>query len=131
VFYLQGDPFNEKDLLRAEAHKAKACIIFNDKNSKDPFSGDQQAIIVGSFIKKFVYNHNRVLAQKNLTLRSLMDFSNSSFRLCLQLNKPNKDEYQEQSNKQENIEKKEQSNQNDSQEKPKENNFNHILRPLV
>ena len=88
VFYLQGDPFNEKDLLRAEAHKAKACIIFNDKNSKDPFSGDQQAIIVGSFIKKFVYNHNRVLAQKNLTLRSLMDFSNSSFRLCLQLNKP-------------------------------------------
>ena len=89
VFYLQGDPFNEKDLLRAEAHKAKACIIFNDKNSKYPFSGDQQSIIVGSFIKKFVYNHNRVLAQKNLTLKSLIDFSNSSFRLCLQLNKPN------------------------------------------
>ena len=89
VFYLQGDPFNEKDLLRAEAHKAKACIIFNDKNSKYPFSGDQQSIIVGTFIKKFVYNHNRVLAQKNLTLKSLIDFSNSSFRLCLQLNKPN------------------------------------------
>ena len=80
VFYLQGDVFNEKDLLRAEAHKAKACIIFNDKNSKYPFSGDQQSIIVGTFIKKFVYNHNRVLAQKNLTLKSFIDFSNSSFR---------------------------------------------------
>ena len=89
VFYLEGDPFNEKDLLRAEAHKAKACIIFNDKNSKYPFSGDQQCIILGSFIKKFVYNHNRVLAKKNLTLKSLIDFSSSSFRLCLQLNKPN------------------------------------------
>ena len=89
VFYLQGDPFNEKDLLRAEAQKAKACIIFNDKNSKYPFSGDQQSIIVGTFIKKFVYNHNRVLAKKNLTLKSLIDFSNSSFRLCIQLNKPN------------------------------------------
>ena len=89
VFYLQGDPFNEKDLLRAEAHKAKACIIFNDKNSKYPFSGDQQGIIVGTFIKKFVYNHNHVLAEKNLTLKNLLDFSNSSFRLCLQLNKPN------------------------------------------
>ena len=89
VFYLQGDAFNEKDLLRAEAHKAKACIIFNDKNSKYPFSGDQQSIIVGTFIKKFVYNHNRVLAQKNLTLKSFIDFSNSSFRLCIQLNKPN------------------------------------------
>ena len=89
VFYLQGDHFNEKDLLRAEAHKAKACIIFNDKNSKYPFSGDQQSIILGTFIKKFVYNHNRVLAQKNLTLKSFIDFSNTSFRLCLQLNKPN------------------------------------------
>ena len=89
VFYLQGDPFNERDLLRAEAHKAKACIIFNDKNSKYPFSGDQQSIIVGTFIKKFVYNHNRVLAEKNLTLKNFLDFSNTSFRLCLQLNKPN------------------------------------------
>ena len=89
LFYLQGDPFNEKDLLRAEAQTAKACIIFNDKNSKYPFSGDQQSIIVGTFIKKFVYNHNRVSAKKNLTLKSLIDFSNSSFRLCIQLNKPN------------------------------------------
>ena len=89
IFYLQGDPFNERDLLRAEAHKAKACIIFNDKNSKYPLSGDQQSIIMGTFIKKFVYNHNRVSAKKNLTLKSLIDFSNSSFRLCIQLNKPN------------------------------------------
>jgi len=89
VYYLQGDPFNERDLLRAEAQKAKACIIFNCKNSKYPLSGDQQSIIMGTFIKKFVYNHNRVLAQKNLTLKSLIDFSNSSFRLCIQLNKPN------------------------------------------
>ena len=76
VFYLEGDPFKERDLLRADAHKAKACIIFNDKNSKDPFSGDQQCILLGTFIKKFVYNHNRFLAQKNLSLRSLIDFSN-------------------------------------------------------
>ena len=89
VFYLEGDPFNERDLLRADAQKAKACIIFNDKNSKDPFSGDQQCILLGTFIKKFVYNHNLFLAQKNLSLRSLIDFSNFSFHLCLQLNKPN------------------------------------------
>ena len=89
VFYLQGDPFNEKDLLRAEAQSAKACIIFNDKHSKYPSSGDQQSIIVGTFIKKFVYNHNKVSAKKNLTLKSLIDFSSCNFRLCIQLNKPN------------------------------------------
>ena len=44
VFYLQGDSIKKEDLLRAEAHKSKACIIFNDKNSKYPIYGDRQCI---------------------------------------------------------------------------------------
>ena len=89
VFYLQGDSIKKEDLLRAEAHKSKACIIFNDKNSKYPIYGDRQCIFIGAYIKKFVYNYNHDLAQKDLTLKSLIDYSSSSFRLCMQLNKSN------------------------------------------
>ena len=88
VFYLEGDPLNEKDLLRADVHKAKACVIFNDKNSKDPYSGDHQSLFLGIFIKKFVYNHNREQKKNDITLTELMNYSNTSFHICLQLNKP-------------------------------------------
>ena len=88
VFYLEGDPLNEKDLLRADVHKAKACVIFNDKNSKDPYSGDHQSLFLGIFIKKFVYNHNRDQSKNDITFTELMNYSNTSFHICLQLNKP-------------------------------------------
>ena len=88
VFYLEGDPLNEKDLLRADVHKAKACVIFNDKNSKDPYSGDHQSLFLGIFIKKFVYNHNRNQSKNDITFTELMNYSNTSFHICLQLNKP-------------------------------------------
>ena len=88
VFYLEGDPLNEKDLLRADVHKAKACVIFNDKNSKDPYSGDHQSLFLGIFIKKFVYNHNRDQSKNDITFTELMNYSNTSFHVCLQLNKP-------------------------------------------
>ena len=88
VFYLEGDPLNEKDLLRADVHKAKACVIFNDKNSKDPYSGDHQSLFLGIFIKKFVYNHNRDQNKNDITFNELMNYSNTSFHICLQLNKP-------------------------------------------
>ena len=88
VFYLEGDPLNEKDLLRADVHKAKACVIFNDKNSKDPYSGDHQSLFLGIFIKKFVYNYNRDQSKNDITFTELMNYSNTSFHICLQLNKP-------------------------------------------
>lgn len=88
VFYLEGDPLNEKDLLRADVHKAKACVIFNDKNSKDPYSGDHQSLFLGIFIKKFVYNHNRDQSKNNISFTELVNYSNTSFHICLQLNKP-------------------------------------------
>lgn len=88
VFYLEGNPLNEKDLLRADVHKSKACIIFNDKNSKDPYSGDHQSLFLGIFIKKFVYNYNRDQSKNNVSFNDFLSFSNPSFHLCLQLNKP-------------------------------------------
>ena len=40
------------------------------------------------FIKKFVYNHNREQKKNDITLTELMNYSNTSFHICLQLNKP-------------------------------------------
>ena len=88
VFYLEGNPLNEKDLLRADVHKSKACIIFNDKNSKDPYSGDHQSLFLGIFIKKFVYNYNRDQTKTNISFTDFISYSCPSFHLCLQLNKP-------------------------------------------
>lgn len=85
IFYLQGDPLNEKDLLRADTHKAKACIIFNNKNSKDPYSMDHQSLFLGIFIKKFVYNYN---LKESIDSNEKVIQENQSFHLCMQLNKP-------------------------------------------
>lgn len=74
LIYLEGDPMNAKDLIRADIGKAKACIIFNDKLSNDPYSSDHQNLLLGIFIKKFVYNYN--IEEKS---------TNKNFRLCMQL----------------------------------------------
>jgi hypothetical protein len=76
ICYLEGDPMNEKDLLRADIAKAKACVIFNNKNSHDPHSSDHQNLLLGLYIKKFVYT----LCEETNSV--------SSFRLCVQLIKP-------------------------------------------
>ena len=88
IFYLQGDGLNEKDLLRADVPRAKACIIFNNKNSKDPHSGDHQSLFLGIFIKKFVYTYNNDQLKNATNLNQLLLSTNTSFHLCMQLNKP-------------------------------------------
>jgi voltage-gated potassium channel Kch len=57
IIYLQGDPMNKEDLLRADILNAKSCIIFTNKNSLKKYNGDQQALLLAIFIKKFYY-HN-------------------------------------------------------------------------
>lgn len=56
IIYLQGDPMNSSDLLRTDLLNAKSCIIFTNKNSKDPSSGDHQSLLLAIFIKKFYYH---------------------------------------------------------------------------
>ena len=88
IYYLQGDPLNDKDLLRADAPRSKACIIFNNKNSKDPHSGDHQSLFLGIYIKKFVYNFNKDQVKNANNISEILSFTNPSFHLCMQLNKP-------------------------------------------
>jgi hypothetical protein len=44
-----------ENLLRADILKAKACIIFCDKNASDLSSEDQQEIFLALYVKKFYY----------------------------------------------------------------------------
>ncbi|MCQ2815745.1 MAG: calcium-activated potassium channel [archaeon] len=88
VYYLQGDPLQEKDLLRGDTQNSRACIIFNNKNSKDPFSMDHQSLFLGIFIKKFVYNYNHDLMKNTENEEEKMALDNPYFHLCMQLNKP-------------------------------------------
>jgi len=57
-------------------------------NSKYPFSGDQQCILLGTFIKKFVYTYNNDLIKNATNLNQLLLSTNTCFHLCMQLNKP-------------------------------------------
>ncbi len=93
IIYLEGDPMNEKDLLRADICKAKACIIFIDKNSVDSFSSDHKNILLGINIKKFVFNINNkpigtIIKKDSVKTLENLSNSNTNFRLCIQLIKP-------------------------------------------
>ena len=79
IHWLEGDPMTDKDLTRGDILKSKACVIFNNKNSSDPYSSDHRNILLAVYIKKFVYNNSEV-AQK--------DNGYCNFRLFLQLIKP-------------------------------------------
>jgi hypothetical protein len=70
IIYLQGDPMNNDDLLRADILNAKSCIIFTNKNSSDKYRGDHQSLLLAFFVKKFYY-HN--------TLENFID--NNKFNL--------------------------------------------------
>lgn len=76
IHYLEGNPMNDRDLLRGDIIKAKACVIFNNKNSADPNSSDHRNILLALYVKKFVYNNSE----------NTNGFCN--FRLSLQLIKP-------------------------------------------
>ena len=107
IIYLQGDPMNSNDLLRTDILNAKSCIIFTNKNSKDPSSGDHQSLLLAIFIKKFYYHQTleKYIDKKKeehfLTKSShqskitniFKSNKNSLFRICLQLNKPESTSY--------------------------------------
>ena len=102
IIYLQGDPMNNDDLLRADILNAKSCVIFTKKNSMDQQNGDQQALLLAIYIKKFYYHNTlenyfkenkpkNALTKKDLKNRIRYLFKkdrNGLFRLCLQMNKP-------------------------------------------
>ena len=82
LIYIQGDSSSDDDLLRADIVNAKACIVFTDKNSKDPISEDQLNTLKCLHIKKYVY----LTWLKNLRSNEAKTYP--EFRLCIQLNKP-------------------------------------------
>ena len=107
IIYLQGDPMNNNDLLRADILNAKSCIIFTNKNTKDPYSGDHQSLLLATFIKKFYYH---MTLEKNLETNKLEEIfltktslkkkissifkkNKNTFRVCLQLNRPESTNY--------------------------------------
>ncbi len=107
IIYLQGDPMDNNDLLRADILNAKSCIIFTNKNSKDPYSGDHQSLLLATFIKKFYYHmtlekylDNNQLEENFMTktslkkkISSIFKRNKNTFRICLQLNRPESTNY--------------------------------------
>jgi potassium large conductance calcium-activated channel subfamily M alpha protein 1 len=107
ITYLQGDAMDSSDLLRADILNAKSCIIFTNKNSLDPYSGDHQSLLLATFIKKFFYHRtlenyfdNNKEEENFLTKTSLKKKINTIFkknknifRICLQLNRPESTNY--------------------------------------
>lgn len=69
--YLKGNPMIDRDLKRAKAASAKACILLTNKYGSDSFSSDHKNILTALAIKKYVYYH-----------------TNENMRLCMQLIKP-------------------------------------------
>lgn len=69
--YLKGNPMLDKDLKRAMAIKAKACILLTNKYGNDSFSVDHKNILTGLAIKKYVQH-----------------YTGENMRLCMQLIKP-------------------------------------------
>ncbi|OAF70478.1 hypothetical protein A3Q56_01757 [Intoshia linei] len=45
LFYLQGSPLNQYDLLRCSIDSAKACFLFIDRNSSDRMACDKETIL--------------------------------------------------------------------------------------
>ena len=101
IFYLQGDPMDENNLLRVDLLNAKSCIIFTDKNSIDPYSGDHQSLLLAIYVKKFFYHSTieKYLSENKIQYSTYMQtsetqlrminniFRNNIFRICLQLNR--------------------------------------------
>ena len=105
IIYLQGDPMNGNDLLRADVLNAKSCIIFTKKNNSLENHGDHQYLLLAFFIKKFYYHNilekyidnnksnlnENLFNTKNFKRKINAIFKNNKnchFRVCLQLNRP-------------------------------------------
>ena len=107
ITYLQGDAMDSTDLLRADILNAKSCIIFTNKNSLDPYSGDHQSLLLATFIKKFFYHmtlekyfNNNKEEENFLTktsvkkkINTIFKKNKNIFRICLQLNRPESTNY--------------------------------------
>ena len=106
IIYLQGDPMNKEDLLRADILNAKSCIIFTNKNSLVKYNGDQQALLLAIFIKKFYYHNtlenyfkeNKFIPSNKKELKKKINNifkkeKNAYFRICLQINRPESCEF--------------------------------------
>ena len=59
VVYLAGRVLNYKDLARAEAQKAEACVFLTNKNSKCSSEEDYKNILNALSVKKYVYDTNK------------------------------------------------------------------------
>ena len=98
IYYLQGDPMKSENLLRADILKAKACIIFCDKNASDLSSEDQQEIFLALYVKKFYYvtTLDNMISEAKKELKIMNSSSQlnpknllkgNNFKIILQLNK--------------------------------------------
>lgn len=63
----------ERDLKRAAANEAKACVLLNNKNVSDSHAADHKNILTGLAIKKYVDHITK---------------GENNIRLCMQLIKP-------------------------------------------
>ncbi len=54
--YIQGNPFDTKALLRANAETAAGCIILSEKHPADPLACDQRNILTALAVKTHVYH---------------------------------------------------------------------------
>lgn len=59
LHYLNGNPFESKDLGRAVTEKAKACIIMTNMKTSDPYGADQKNILTGLAVKKYVFEKTK------------------------------------------------------------------------
>ena len=73
VHYLNGNPIDARDLLRAVTEKAKVCILMTNMKSRDPEGMDHKNILTGLALKKYVLDRTN---------------NKISIRLCMQLIKP-------------------------------------------
>ncbi len=107
ITYLQGDAMDSSDLLRADILNSRSCIIFTNKNSLDPYSGDHQSLLLATFIKKFFYHKtlekyfdNNKEDENFITktsfkkkINTIFKKNKNIFRICLQLNRPESTNY--------------------------------------
>jgi hypothetical protein len=92
LFYLQGNPMYDEDLLRADILNSKAAVIFTNQNCDDPFSADHMSLLIALYIKKFYYN-TCIEINNSINITNYNFKLHHNFRLCLQLNKPESNSY--------------------------------------
>jgi len=54
ITYLEGNPLLSKDIARAAAGKAKACVLLTNKYDNNHSNLDHKNILTGLAIKKYV-----------------------------------------------------------------------------